>query len=670
MLLLRYGHHMTNVIWTSRSQIEDFERCPRLCYWRYHYNGIGLEGHGIQLEAEMGTAIHTGIEVLLQGYSVDTAVHDATVYINLAIAKDPTPPHLLTDNRRFEYEEAIPLVEACVRGWALARLPRIVTTGKCLSIEREHPIKFTLEGGQVVGLQTRPDIVWQRTADNAVFIRNIKTCKVVDDKFRQQWKIDMQTLSEPLAVEQTGVQVSGVIVEGVAKGKKLDFPASALADLAGKYYHNNPLIYGWHKEAEPPLTREDWCIAPHSKILRADMSWCEAWQVRPGDELVGFDQELGSKQWPKLRKAYVTATTTLKKPSLLLMTDQGEVTCSVDHLWPVRRYHGKLHKHPWSIAYQWVEAGKLKLGEKIPFLGRPWEVDTSWEAGYVSGLLDGEGSIHSGVTFYQNPGIVLDSFLDLMSKYNIHVLVNPHKTGFKGSKGRCMQVRILGGTHAGMRMLGLFRPKRLLRGSSLWEGRRVTGAQRTCATIRRIELLGDEQDLVGIETTTGTMVVNGLLSHNSHRYEWTDLSGQHRRLGKGYRKVPVWRAYPGGVAAWINHVWGEDASAFDDLFVELEPILRSDYEIERWKRQTLPQIQQREIAALSIKVMQDAGDPMHTAEPALDEYFPMHTSSGNCIWPRRCTYWSLCHGTAAADPLGSGEFQPRVPHHPVPVEEP
>jgi hypothetical protein len=409
-----------STVWTSRSQIEDFERCPRLCYYRYHYGGTGLEGYGIQLEAECGTAIHTGIESLLQGYSVDTAVHDATVYINLAIAKDPTPPHLLTDNRRFEYEEALPLVEACVRGWALTRLPRIVTQGKCLSIEREHPVKFTLEGGQQVGLQTRPDIVWQRNTDGAVFIRNVKTTKVVDDKFRQQWKIDMQTLSEPLAVDEylkglamgaTYAGVSGVIVEGVAKGKKLDFPASALPDLAGKYYHNNPLIYGWHREAEPPLTRESW----------------------------------------------------------------------------------------------------------------------------------------------------------------------------------------------------------------------------------------------------------------EHRYEWTDLSGQHRRLGKGYRKVPIWRAYPGGVAAWINHVWGEDASAFDDLFVELEPILRSDYEIERWKRQTLHPVAARQSEVWLLERERKLGKDIN---PYLDQAFPMHTASGNCIWPRRCTYWECCHGSAASDPIGSGLFQLRVPHHPVPVEEP
>jgi len=401
-----------STVWTSRSQIEDFERCPRLCYYRYHYGGTGLEGYGIQLEAECGTAIHLGIELLLDGADVATSAARGTAYMIDVIASDPTPPYLQTDARRFEYEEAIPLVEACVRGWALARLPRIVTQGKCLSIEREHPIKFTLEGGQQVGLQTRPDIVWQRSTDGAVFIRNIKTTKVVDDKFREQWKIDMQTLSEPLAVEQTGVQVSGVIVEGVAKGKKLDFPASALPDLAGKYYHNNPLIYGWHREAEPPLTREQW----------------------------------------------------------------------------------------------------------------------------------------------------------------------------------------------------------------------------------------------------------------EHRYEWTDLNGQHRRLGKGYRKVPVWRTYPGGVAAWINHVWAEDASAFDDLFVELEPILRSDYEIKRWKEQTLGHVLDRQDKANEIENLRLLPDDMRMN--TLNAYFPMHTSNGNCIWPRKCTYWECCHGSAGADPLGSGLYQPRTPHHPVPLEEP
>jgi hypothetical protein len=311
-------------------------------------------------------------------------------------------------------------VEACVRGWALARLPRILSTGKCLSIEREHPVKFTLDGGQQVGIQTRPDIVWQRNGDGAVFIRNIKTCKVVDDKFREQWKIDMQTLSEPLAVEATGVhvQVSGVIVEGVAKGKKLDFPDSALPGLAGKYYHNNPLIYGWRKEAEPPLTGEQW----------------------------------------------------------------------------------------------------------------------------------------------------------------------------------------------------------------------------------------------------------------EHRYEWVDSSGQHRRLGKGWRKVPVWRHYPGGVAEWVHKIWHEDAAAFDDLFVELEPILRSDYEIERWKRQILHDVYNRSVWASIVQRAQACElhpelDPAMAADELLDTHFPMHTSNGNCIWPRKCAYYELCHGTAGSDPIGSGLYQVRIPHHPVPTED-
>lgn len=399
---------MSNIVWTSRSQIEDYEKCPRLCWWRYHYNGTGLEGYGIQLEAECGTAIHNGIEPLLLGYDIELAVSNAKGYMDQVLDSEPTPRHLLTDARLFEYEEAIPLVEACIRGWALCRLPRITSTGKCLSIEQEHPVKFILDSGQVVGLQTRPDIVWQRNADGAIFIRNIKTTKVIDDKFRVQWKIDMQTLSEPLAVEHAlfeqylehpAPQVSGVIIEGIAKGKKLDFPGSALPELVGKYYHNNPLIYGWRKEAEPPLTSEDWQV----------------------------------------------------------------------------------------------------------------------------------------------------------------------------------------------------------------------------------------------------------------QYEWVDGSGQHRRLGKGYRKVPVWRSYPGGIEAWVRKVWSEHSSLFDDLFVELEPILRSDYEIERWKRQTLEPIAQRQANA----------NHLNSVGKHLDELFPMYTSHGNCIWPRKCTYYELCHGTAASDPIGSGLYKIRTPHHPL-----
>ncbi len=132
----------------------------------------------------------------------------------------------------------------------------------------------------------------------------------------------------------------------------------------------------------------------------------------------------------------------------------------------------------------------------------------------------------------------------------------------------------------------------------------------------------------------------------SARYEWTDLDGQHR-LGKGWRKVPVWRAYPGGTRAWIAYLLARDPSALREQFIVLDPILRADREeeVERWKRET--RIKEADC---------------YYSRP---EDFYMHTGHGNCIRPSRCSYLPLCW--EGADPEGE-LYTIRVPNHRTEVE--
>lgn len=402
-----------STIWIDRSGIETYEKCPRKWYYQRAYAGTGLERADLQLAAEIGTAVHEGIEALLRGDNVEVAVERARDSLAAAYAADPLDPTMLTPQKLYDREEALALAEAIIRAWAIVRLARIKRFGEIVSIEKESVVKFPV-GSETVALIARPDVVQRRTADGALFIRNLKTVSDPNQTWREQWKLDQQTLSECLAVEAVlGEKVSGVIIEGCIKGRRIDYPIGS-----GQYYHNSPLTQGWCQLGEPPLTEDKW----------------------------------------------------------------------------------------------------------------------------------------------------------------------------------------------------------------------------------------------------------------QSRYEWTDEEGKTRRLGKGYRKRPVWTAFPGGVREWVNSLWASDAAVVEDQFIELPVILRSEYEIERWKRQVLVRAVHTHKDAELLRVLDlckldpptEPGDPL-TKEQTLDYKFPMHTASGNCLRPGKCAFYSLCH-ESVGDPLDAG-YRPRKPHHEIPVEE-
>ena len=172
------------------------------------------------------------------------------------------------------------------------------------------------------------------------------------------------------------------------------------------------------------------------------------------------------------------------------------------------------------------------------------------------------------------------------------------------------------------------------------------------------------------------------------RYEWSCtaphgvgrskcIGNRNHRLGPGYRKVSV-TEFPDGVEGWINHLLTHDRALLEEQFVELTPIIRSPYEIERWKRQALPrEVEIREHRDYIDAINKSEGTPerlkypimydVDAQEEALDRFFPMSTADGNCVWPSACPFLEVCWGTMGDDLEGNG-FAPRKPNHPQEFE--
>jgi glycosyltransferase involved in cell wall biosynthesis len=180
--------------------------------------------------------------------------------------------------------------------------------------------------------------------------------------------------------------------------------------------------------------------------------------------------------------------------------------------------HG--HDRIWKSTSQLREGWEIVRGYNFD----PWEVDRSYDAGWLAGFMDGEGfctktSRHIGVGFAQNAGSTLDRALALLDRFGFTYNISKNFNRKYPEKNHC-SVQI----HKPLRMFGMIRPSRLMASASrVWEGIRTFSPYSRIdpAVILSVEPVG-EIELVGTATTTGTLIAEGFFSHNT-MYEATSI---------------------------------------------------------------------------------------------------------------------------------------------------
>jgi 8-oxo-dGTP pyrophosphatase MutT (NUDIX family)/2'-5' RNA ligase len=292
-----------------------------------------------------------------------------------------------------------------------------------------------------------------------------------------------------------------------------------------------------------------YCLSPMTRVLCSDFTWRPLAEVHVGDELIAFDETPPApKQHRKMRTATVTECERIIRPSYRVrFTDGREVIASAEHLWLSGKRGGNIREwtaracevcgryfekpHAFGAHRQsahgidgwykhrndqaaWIATEQLRPGSIIKDLGKPWERDTSWESGYLSGVFDGEASLSakSGsrvgwqISFPQLPGAVFDLTESLLK-------AKGYRTNrWTAGKDGCEHISISGLDEC-CRFLGETRPVRLLGNALKWlDG--GSPARLGCATVESVEFLGD-QEVVAIGTSTKTLIAEGLFSHNS-----------------------------------------------------------------------------------------------------------------------------------------------------------
>jgi hypothetical protein len=267
-----------------------------------------------------------------------------------------------------------------------------------------------------------------------------------------------------------------------------------------------------------------YCVTMETPVLTADLRWVPCGELRPGDQLIGFDEQLdglGKGRSFAFRRSIVEVNEPGFKRCFIVRTTEGSVTATYDHKWVVWDNRGRR---------RWVETQDL-VAEKhaIMSLGQP-VIPQDFESGYLSGLYDGEGSLSIGpgngtsfggtgawLYFSQNPGAVLNRFLDILKSREFDFTVENRKvTQTNMGPNRVSYVYLKGGMPALIRMLADTRPERFMARdlSGLWEGR-----QSKAMTFRKAYVLSVEdqglQQISGLQTSTRTFIANGMLCHNT-----------------------------------------------------------------------------------------------------------------------------------------------------------
>lgn len=266
------------------------------------------------------------------------------------------------------------------------------------------------------------------------------------------------------------------------------------------------------------------CPHPSTKVLTADLRWVRAGDLELGQRIMAFDEEpqpngdsTKKRMW---RVATVVRNDRITKPCYKLTLEDGrELICSDEHKWLTYAEN----ESRWVMAKDLVTPHhRPDRPTRIIKLCEVWSEESSYAAGYLAAAVDGEGHLTQRVTsddhamlrvgFAQRDNPMSRMLLEFGSAMGFEFGIDARQDG---ANGDTVKYSLRGGRAKTMEFLGRVRPPRLLdkfNGEHLG----ILQKQDTVAVVAA-EFIGD-QEVVGLTTSTGTFIAEGLATHNTEEY--------------------------------------------------------------------------------------------------------------------------------------------------------
>lgn len=271
------------------------------------------------------------------------------------------------------------------------------------------------------------------------------------------------------------------------------------------------------------------CVEENTKILKADLTWVKANQLKIGDKIVGFeegrkpDKSLrANKKWNssttrKIKETTITDITIEEKECYeVILTNGDKVITTPDHLWL-----GKTKK---DNLYKWIKTEDLVPGYRFTKFWNTWETEKSYEAGWLSGFIAGEGTLNQppdgGLTinFYQRPGDTWNKSLDFCNKLGYKISterkVNPTGIGKKDT----LSTGFVGGKFKIAEIVGKLQIDRFIKKLNWNNFGGLKGKNLDVVEVVSITKIG-KRNVAVMSTTEKTFFADGYAMHNCDKFD-------------------------------------------------------------------------------------------------------------------------------------------------------
>lgn len=257
------------------------------------------------------------------------------------------------------------------------------------------------------------------------------------------------------------------------------------------------------------------CVSPDTRILTSDLRWVRAGDLSVGDGLLAFDEPRGTRLNPRRwRWSEVVKSTIRTMPRMRVVLDNADdLICTPNHPWVV---YGTHRLRNYARTHIWRRTDELRPGDKLAKFANTWRDGSTFEEGWLSGILDGEGCLVlrsgsrnpnvSGVYLSQNLGPVLDQAAAFLTQQGFSFSVGKRP-------GKQRAIKLLGGMSELLRLLGQIRPTRLLTKFSEVD-RQERFKAISSSTVLAVERLPDGP-ISSLQTSTETYVAEGFGAHNT-----------------------------------------------------------------------------------------------------------------------------------------------------------
>lgn len=264
------------------------------------------------------------------------------------------------------------------------------------------------------------------------------------------------------------------------------------------------------------------CVTVDTRVLKSDLTWVTAGELKTGDRLLSFDEGRPPEEatrtlngeWRKnpnrkIKHTVVTEHNIQKRECLEFTFSNGDkVTTTKSHYWLAMSEKDNNHR--------WYRAENMRIGQRVIKYFDPWEVDRSYEAGWLSGFIAGEGTLKAecqSIDFCQRPTSTWKQALEYSKHLGLDLSKPKVKVGGLG-RGDTEYVYTRGGKCSVLETIGKLQIHRLMEkitDKKLGYLRMKGRPELTIVSIKEVGL----KDVAIMETESKTYFAEGFPMHNS-----------------------------------------------------------------------------------------------------------------------------------------------------------